>query len=79
MRRLLAVVSTAVVIWIGPATAALADPGAPGHTFPEQPGGNLATACVAVDAAPATGGGTSNNVTAFTIISGLLVDACAGG
>jgi hypothetical protein len=57
---------------------ALADPGAPGTTFPEQPGSNVQTACAALES-------TSNALsaprsqTAFAITNAVLVDACFGG
>ncbi len=78
MRRFILFAATSVALAMAPSIAN-ADPGPPGSTFPESPGTNLTNACSAVAAAPATGGGTSNNPRSFGIISGLLVDACAGG
>jgi len=57
---------------------ALADPGAPGTTFPEQPGSQPQTGCAALSlnsgalSAPRAG-------MAFAITNGLLDDACFGG
>ena len=77
-KRLMAVISALALIAL-PSTA-LADPGAPGSTFPEAPGANLGNACLAVTAAPAVGGGTSNSEVAFAIVvAGLLPDACGSG
>ena len=64
------------------AAVASADPGAPGSTFPEQPGTNPATACGTVVSNPGTGvggsAGTHFSSTAQAITSGLLADACFG-
>jgi len=54
----------------------LADPGAPGTTFPEQPGGNVETACQAVLSNPGEGPGSP---VAQAITGGLVEDACFGG
>jgi hypothetical protein len=57
---------------------ALADPGAPGTTFPEQPGSNPEAGCVALVSNP--GALSAPRVeTAFTITNGLFGDACFGG
>jgi len=65
------------------ASAALADAGAPGTTFPEQPGTNPQTACVAVTTNPGSGGtGQAGQVispTAGAITAGVIQDACVGG
>jgi hypothetical protein len=62
---------------------AWADPGPPGSTFPEQPGGNVATACSAVGTNPGTGiGGRFEqhaSPTASAILAGLYTDVCLGG
>ncbi len=78
MKRFLVSLAASIALLALPAPA-LADAGGPGTTFPEQPGANLANACAAVVAAPAVGGGTSNNATANAITQGLLADACFGG
>lgn len=73
MRRLV-IVLAAVSVFAGlPATSAVADQGPPGATFPEQPGGNLATGCQAVISAPGQGPGSP---VAQAITTGLLEDAC---
>jgi hypothetical protein len=57
---------------------ALADPGAPGTTFPEQPESNVQTACAALES---NSGALSapRSQTAFAITNAVLVDACFGG
>jgi hypothetical protein len=60
------------VLSVGPA---FADAGAPGTTFPEQPGTHVATACAAVGANTGTGGAHMSG-TAGGITSGLFADAC---
>jgi hypothetical protein len=57
---------------------ALANPGAPGTTFPEQPGSHPQTACAALVSNP---GALSapRSATAFAITNGLFGDACFGG
>jgi hypothetical protein len=82
MKRLLIV--TGLVLALATSTGvALADPGAPGTTFPEQPGANPQRACTAVTTNPGTGtGGQASqrgSPTAQAITSGLLTDACFGG
>jgi hypothetical protein len=72
-----AVVAAALAVGAGPA---LADAGAPGTTFPEQP---PLAGCDAVTTNPGTGtGGTSSLHVAdiaANIQAGLIVDACFGG
>ena len=75
MRRFLAAASTAVIIWIGPAAAALADPGTPGQTFPEQPGTHVQPGCAAVMTSGAVDAPMSSRALAIT--SGLFADACS--
>jgi len=59
-------------------TPALADPGAPGTTFPEQPESNVQTACAALGS---TSGALSapRSQTALAITNAVLGDACFGG
>jgi hypothetical protein len=59
------------------ASPALADPGAPGTTFPEQPGSHPQAGCAALASNP---GALSapRSATAFTITNDLLGDACFG-
>jgi hypothetical protein len=65
------------------AGSALADTGAPGATFPEQPGTHPQTACVAVTTNPGSGAtGQAGQVispTAGAIVAGLVQDACFPG
>jgi hypothetical protein len=60
------------------AVPAAADPGAPGTTFPEQPGSHTSAGCSAVLSNP---GATTAplSATADAIVSGLIVDACFDG
>jgi hypothetical protein len=57
-----------------------ADPGAPGSTFPEQPGTNPATACAAVGTNPGTavGGAAQLHIApgAGAILTDLYDDVC---
>lgn len=55
-----------------------ADRGAPGTTFPEQPGTHPSTACFAVDSNP---GATTapRSARAAAISTGVFVDACVPG
>ena len=81
-RRILPALLAGVLMTVGASTA-LADAGAPGTTFPEQPGTAGQTACTAVTTNPGTGaGGQAGAVlspTAGAIVSGLIQDACFGG
>ncbi len=57
---------------------ALADAGAPGTTFPEQPGSQPQAGCAALVSSP--GALTAPRAeTAFAINNGLFGDACFGG
>lgn len=69
----------AVMLLAFSALPVLADAGPPGFTFPEQPGGNVATACEAV-AEHALGGPGAGNASdvALAIVLGLYFDACLG-
>jgi ribonuclease PH len=81
-RLILATVSTAALL-IAAATVALADAGAPGTTFPEQPNANVANACAMVVSNPGTGvgGATTGRISpiAQAITGSLLQDACFEG
>src|SRR3954471_11737571 len=59
------------------ASRAPADPGAPGTTFPEQPGSHPQAGCAALLSNP---GALSapRAATAFAITNGLFSDACFG-
>jgi hypothetical protein len=65
------------------ASTALADAGAPGTTFPEQPGSHAQTACAAVTTNPGSGmtgqAGQVISPTAGAIVGGLVQDACSDG
>jgi hypothetical protein len=56
---------------------ALADPGAPGTTFPEQPGSQLQAGCAALLSNPGALR-APRSATAFAITNGLFGDACFG-
>jgi hypothetical protein len=60
------------------AAPAAADPGAPGTTFPEQPGAHTSAACAAVLSNPGTTTAPLS-ATAASITTGLINDACSGG
>jgi hypothetical protein len=72
-----AVVAAALAVGAGPA---LADAGAPGTTFPEQP---PPAGCDGVLTNPGTGPGGTSSLHAADIArniqAGLIVDACFGG
>jgi hypothetical protein len=75
MKRISAALAVAALaVAAAPATA---DRGAPGTTFPEQPGAHPAAACSAVLSNP---GATTAplSATAGAITTGLLSDACSG-
>jgi hypothetical protein len=77
MRRLLAVAIVSAAFLAG-APSALADQGAPGTTFPEQPGNNTATSCAKLITNPMQGvANASGTATGITIP--LYVDDCFGG
>jgi hypothetical protein len=78
MRRttpILASVAASIAIAALTAGPALADRGAPGTTFPEQPGTHLQTGCAAVLASAAPGSPMSLRAAAIT--NGLFADACS--
>ena len=81
-RRIVPVFVVGACMTFGASTA-LAAPGAPGTTFPEQPGTHPQAACLAVTTNPGTGlTGRSGEVispTAGAITLGLIQDACLGG
>jgi hypothetical protein len=80
MKRLALTLAAAVTIALGGSGAALADQGAPGSTFPEQPGGNVQSGCQSVSTNPGTADGgpaqTNQSDTAGGITQGLFADAC---
>jgi hypothetical protein len=77
MKRITTVGLTIVVLALT-AGPALADPGAPGTTFPEQPGSNPQGACVALLSNPGAPSAPRAG-TAAEITNGLVLDACFGG
>ncbi|HEV8655072.1 MAG TPA: hypothetical protein VGR85_06135 [Candidatus Limnocylindria bacterium] len=84
IRRLTIGIIATAALMTATAVVAFADPGAPGTTFPEQPGTNPTTACVNLISNPGTGlvGGASGahiSPTAQAITTGLLQDGCFGG
>ena len=72
--KILASLAVAAVL-AGPA---LADPGAPGTTFPEQPGSNVETGCAALVSNPGALSAPRSQ-TAFAITNAVFGDACFGG
>lgn len=77
MKRLITL-STTIALTAVLTTPALADSGAPGTTFPEQPGTNPQQGCAALVSHP---GALSapRSPTARAITNALLGDACFGG
>ena len=71
---ILASVAASMAIAALTAGPALADRGAPGTTFPEQPGANVQTGCAAVFSSAAPGAPMSPRALAIT--NGLFADAC---
>jgi hypothetical protein len=74
--RVIGILAVAVVFAAVP-SAAWADAGSPGTTFPEQPGSNVQTACTAVTTGPSMA--ENQSPTASAITAGLVEDACFGG
>lgn len=75
-RLLLMLVATLVLV-ASFAFAAFADLGAPGTTFPEQPGSNPATACAVVGEILATGEAVDHaSLVALGIVTQVYFDAC---
>jgi hypothetical protein len=73
MKRISAALAVAALAMA--AAPAAADPGAPGTTFPDQPGSHTSAGCSAVLSNP---GATTapRSATADAITTGLLSDAC---
>jgi len=80
-RRILTGVAV-LTLSLAAAGSARADAGAPGSTFPEQPGDHMQTACTALATNPATSPGgvveQHTSGTALAILNGLYLDACLG-
>lgn len=79
MKRLMIAVLTAALLGLALPAAALADAGAPGSTFPEQPGTPPACGVVTTNPGIGFGGHARPSQTAVQILDGLLADACFGG
>ena len=81
-RRILTGVAI-VALSLATAGSAAADRGAPGSTFPEQPGDHMQNACTVVGTNPGTGVGgvifEHAAPNALAILNGLYTDACLGG
>jgi hypothetical protein len=78
-RRLIAAVAAAGLFAAVAAPAASADQGAPGSTFPEQPGANVQTACGSITTNPGTGGDRLVDIIppeTNALLTGLFTDAC---
>jgi hypothetical protein len=83
MKRHILTCVAVLTLSLAAAGSARADSGAPGSTFPEQPGSHMQTACTALatNAGTSPGGVVEQNVsgTALAILNGLYIDACLGG
>lgn len=79
MKRLIMAVLTAAILGLTLPAAALADAGAPGSTFPEQPGAPPACGVVTTNPGTGLGGHAGPSQTAMQILNGLVADACFGG
>lgn len=80
-RRIVAILVAAALMAVG-AAPAFGDAGAPGSTFPEQPGTNVQTGCTAITTNPGTNPTTGHaqlSPTAQAITFALVTDACFGG
>lgn len=80
MKSRIASVLLAAAFMAVSASPALADGGAPGTTFPEQPGDNVLKGCAAIATNPGTsvGGHRMASPTGLAITEGVLADACFG-
>ena len=78
MKRITIAAGLSIAVLAVTAAPALADPGAPGTTFPEQPGSNAQAGCAALVSNPGALS-AARSPTAFAITSGLFGDACFGG
>jgi hypothetical protein len=78
MKRRIASLVVAAALMAVSASPALGDAGAPGETFPEQPGTHVANACESVTTNPGTGVGGHSRLspTAEAIVLSLIGDAC---
>jgi hypothetical protein len=82
MKRRVVAGAAALALFAATASPAFADQGSPGSTFPEQPGTNVQTGCMAVTTNPGTNPTTGHSQlspTAQAIVFPLITDACLGG
>jgi len=83
MRHRLTLLAGAAALALSAGAPATVAAGPPGTNFPEQPDGNVSTACAAVLSNAGngdTGAATLNqSATAGTIKTDLVIDACFGG
>jgi hypothetical protein len=79
MKRVILAALTAALLGLAVPAVALADAGAPGSTFPEQPGAPPACAVVTTNPGTGFGGHARPSQTALQILNGLVADACFGG
>ena len=77
MRRITALAASLAIAALA-AGPALADAGAPGTTFPEQPGSHTQNGCGAL-LSSSRALSTPRSETAYAITNGLFGDACFGG
>jgi hypothetical protein len=80
-RRIVPILVAGALMAVG-AAPAFGDAGAPGTTFPEQPGTNIQAGCTAVTTNPGTNPTTGHSQlspTAQAIVFPLVEDACLGG
>jgi hypothetical protein len=76
MRRNLLAVFAGALIMAAAAGPALGDAGAPGTTFPEQPGAHMNTGCAAIVSNPGLDAKQAQSPTAAGITLSLYIDAC---
>jgi hypothetical protein len=77
MKQRLATLFAAGTLFLFTVSAASADRGAPGSTFPEQPDDRVLKACATLLANPGQDQNAAPNAIAIT--TGVVVDACFGG
>ena len=77
-RRALVTLAAGAALVAATAGSALANPGTPGSTFPEQPGTSLSSGCNAILTNP-NNAYTNRAPSAAGIVYGLTVDACFNG
>jgi hypothetical protein len=75
MKRRLIAGAAALALFATTASPAFADQGAPGSTFPDQPGTHTATGCAAIFGNPGQGP-ARDSLVAYAIQIALFTDAC---